>query len=137
MEPIGVEVARLRGLCGDPTGSTDPELTSLRRRYLRLLESQPVPSDLLRRDIRRDLHRCEDDGMRAMVVALLLAAAAVFAFTHWLSTVAPAIASMAGFALQAGLLLTIPAIVANEASQWRSALRTSSRRELNALLPAL
>lgn len=137
MEAVAVEVARLRGQCADPSSSADPELSNLRRRYLRLLESEPVPSDALRRDIRRDLARSEDDGMRVMVVALLVAAAAVYAFAHWVSAVAPPIADTAGFALHAGLLLTVPAIVANEANQWRSSLRTSSRRELNSLLPSL
>ena len=137
MEAIVVEARRLRQQCSDPGGSTDPELTGLRRRYLRLLESEPVPSDPLRHDIRRDLARSGDDGSRTMVVALLLAAAVVFAFVHWIDGVAPAITGTVGFALDAGLLLTIPAIVAQEAGRWRSALRTSSRRELNRLLPDL
>jgi hypothetical protein len=137
VEAISIEVARLRGQCSDPGGSADPELSGLRRRYLRLLESEPVPSDPLRRDIRRDLARSEDDGMRVTVIALLVAAAAVFAFAHWMAAVAPNVADTIVFGLNAGLLLTVPAIVANEASKWRSSLRTSSRSELNALLPAL
>jgi hypothetical protein len=137
VKPIAVEAARLRGQCADPASSADPELSNLRRRYLRLLESEPVPSDALRRDIRRDLARSEDDGMRTMVIALLVAAAVVYAFAHWVYAVAPTIAGTAGFALDAGLLLTVPAIVANEANQWRCSLRTSSRRELNALLPII
>jgi hypothetical protein len=137
VEAIGIEAARLRGQCTDPSGSADPELSGLRRRYLRLLESEPVPSDPLRRDIRRDLARSEDDGMRVTVIALLVAAAAMFTFIHWMAAVTPTIADTVGFALSAGLMLTVPAIVAGEAGRWRSSLRTSSRRELNALLPAL
>jgi hypothetical protein len=137
VEPIGVEVERLRGQCCDPAGAADPELSNLRRRYLRFLQSEPAPSDPLRRDIRRDLARSADDGMRATVIALLVAALGVFAFAQWFAAVAPAIADTVVFALDAGLLLTVPAIVANEAGRWRSSLRSSSRRELDALLPVL
>lgn len=137
MEPIGVEAGRLRERCADPVGAAaDPDLTGLRRRYLRLLESEPVPSDALRRDIRRDLARSVDDGTRTTVIALLLTAFVVLAFTRWVAAVAPTLAGSLGFALDAGLMLTVPAIIANEAGRWRSSLRMSARRELNALLPS-
>jgi hypothetical protein len=135
VEPIGVEVERLRGQCTADTN--DPELSNLRRRYLRLLQSEPMPSDPLRRDIRRDLARSQDDGMRVTVIALLLTAFLVGAFAYWVAAAAPDVAETVVFALEAGLLLTVPAIVANEAGRWRSSLRSASRRDLDALLPVL
>jgi hypothetical protein len=137
MEAADIEARRLRSQCSAADAADDMELLRLRQRYVRLLESEPVPSDALRRDIRRDLARSVSDDTRAMVVALLLAALGVIAFSHWMAVVAPALHQTVGFALQAGLLLTIPAIAATEASRWRSSLRTASRRELDALLPEL
>lgn len=137
MEGIVDEARRLRRQCADPSAGADQELTGLRRRYLRLLEHGPVPSDPLRHDIRRDLARSAGDSTRAMVVALLLAAVAVVAFGHWLDDLAPALASTVGQAIEIGLLFTIPATVAHEADRWRSSLRLAARSELNALLPDL
>jgi hypothetical protein len=138
VEPIGAEARRLRAQCADAAAvSADPDLAGLRRRYLRLLESEPVPSDALRRDIRRDLARSSGSDTRATVIAILLATAAVFAFSYEFARVAPALAGSVGFALDAALLLSIPALAAGETTRWRSAVRTSSRRELDGLLPVL
>jgi hypothetical protein len=138
VEPIAVEAQRLRAQCADPaTADGDPDLTALRRRYLRLLESEPVPTDDLRRDIRRDLARSTTDDTKVVVVALLIAAAVVIAFSQYISHEAPGLFNVVGYALDAGLLLTIPALTAGEASRWRSAVRASSRRDLNDLLPRL
>lgn len=138
MEPIGVEARRLRAQCADAsTASADPELTRLRARYLLLLESEPVPSDALRRDIRRDLARSAASDTYATVIAILLAAGVVFAFAYEFARVAPSLAETVGFALDAALLLSIPALAAGETTRWRAAVRTSSRRELDDLLPGL
>lgn len=138
MEPIGVEARRLRAQCTDEAAvSADPDLTRLRRRYLRLLESEPVPSDALRRDIRRDLARSAATDTYATVIAIVLAAAVIFAFGYEFARIAPSLNETVGFAIDAALLLSIPALVAGETTRWRSAVRTSSRRELNELLPAL
>ena len=138
MEPIGTEVRRLRAKCADEaTASVDPDLVRLRRRYLRLLESEPVPSDALRRDIRRDLARSAGSDTYATVIAIVLAAAAIFGFGYEFARLAPSLNSTVGFAMDAALLLSIPALVAGETTRWRSAVRTSSRRELDDLLPGL
>ena len=137
MESIAVEARRLRAQCDEQAGSSDPDLARLRRRYLRLLESEPAPSDDLRRDIRRDLARSASSDTIATVIAILIGAAAVFAFSYEFDHVVPVIASTVGFALDAALLLSIPALAAGETTRWREAVRSSSRRELDGLLPAL
>ena len=96
-----------------------------------------MPSDDLRRDIRRDLARAAADDTRAAVIAVFLGAAAVFAFARYSAQLVPLMGGDVGYAITTGLLLVVPALSAGEATRWRSATRDSSRRALNELLPTL